>query len=132
MSITKSLAVAIFSTHFDSTFLKPEISEITQVYKLSFIDNPNSNNCNNENMLVNPYLSTGAMRYDCEENGDFKPLQGHGSTGESWCVNTKNGNMIEGTWRGPGMGVPNCNASEHQPVSNKVKQIAFGLFSLSQ
>ena len=108
--------------------MKREISEITQINKLSFIDTPNSNNCNNENMLINPYLSTGAMRYDCEENGDFKPLQVHGSTGESWCVNTKNGNMIEGTWRGPVMGVPNCNASEHQRFSNKVNQFASSLF----
>ena len=114
-------------TFKSSTFLKPEISEITQVNKLSFIDTPNSNNCNDENMLVNPYL-IGAMHYDCEENGDFKPLQGHGSTGESWCVNTKNGNMIEGTWRGPGMGVPNCNASEHQLFSNKVNQFSPSLF----
>ena len=111
-----------------STFLKREISEITQINKLSFIDTPNSNNCNNENRLINPYLSPGAMHYDCEENGDFKPLQVHGSTGESWCVNTKNGNMIEGTWRGSGMGVPNCNASEHQRFFNKVNQFASSLF----
>ena len=39
----------------------------------------------------------GAFTPQCEETGDYKNKQCHGSTGYCWCVDTKNGKEIEGT-----------------------------------
>ncbi|KAM9293960.1 nidogen-2 [Gastrophryne carolinensis] len=53
----------------------------------------------------------GAFVPECDEDGNFVPLQCHGSTGHCWCVD-KNGNEIEGSRRGPGRGTPQCNIPE--------------------
>ena len=84
-----------------------EGSNINENVLFSNSDNPNSSNCNNENAKIPPN-HVGAMRYDCETNGDFRPMQIHGSTGERWCVNTKTGNIIQGTLRIRGQPDPIC------------------------
>ncbi|XP_077351724.1 nidogen-1 [Festucalex cinctus] len=42
----------------------------------------------------------------CDENGNYEPMQCHGSTGHCWCVD-RNGQEITGTRSGPG-GRPMC------------------------
>ncbi|XP_073434012.1 nidogen-2 [Dendrobates tinctorius] len=48
---------------------------------------------------------------ECDSEGNYTPLQCHGSTGHCWCV-TKNGEEIEGTRTGPGRGQPKCGVPE--------------------
>ncbi|XP_078090061.1 uncharacterized protein nid2a [Mustelus asterias] len=54
----------------------------------------------------------GAYIPECDEEGNFRPLQCHGSTGYCWCVN-ENGQEIPGTRTAPGTGQPQCGAPEH-------------------
>ncbi|XP_077995776.1 papilin-like isoform X2 [Glandiceps talaboti] len=53
----------------------------------------------------------GAFVPECTEEGEFQPLQCHGSTGHCWCVNSK-GEEIDETRREPGAERPNCEAEE--------------------
>ncbi|PIO36573.1 hypothetical protein AB205_0031160 [Aquarana catesbeiana] len=53
----------------------------------------------------------GAFIPECDEEGNYVPLQCHGSTGHCWCVD-RNGNEIEGTRRPPGSGRPQCGIPE--------------------
>ena len=39
----------------------------------------------------------GAYNPQCDDKGDYKNKQCHGSTGYCWCVDTKSGKEIEGT-----------------------------------
>ncbi|XP_071972207.1 nidogen-2 isoform X1 [Engystomops pustulosus] len=48
---------------------------------------------------------------ECDSEGNYLPVQCHGSTGHCWCVN-KDGEEIEGTRKGPGRGEPNCGVPE--------------------
>ncbi|XP_044148301.1 saxiphilin-like isoform X11 [Bufo gargarizans] len=49
----------------------------------------------------------GAFVPDCDEKGDYRPKQCHGSTGHCWCV-SKDGKEIQGTRAGPGQSPPTC------------------------
>jgi len=51
----------------------------------------------------------GAYKPACTAQGYFQPIQTHGSTGYSWCVNPKTGDKLEGTEAGPGA-TPTCPA----------------------
>ncbi|XP_018413880.1 PREDICTED: nidogen-2 [Nanorana parkeri] len=53
----------------------------------------------------------GAFVPECDEEGNYVPLQCHGSTGHCWCVD-KNGNEVDGTRRPPGRGTPECGIPE--------------------
>ncbi|XP_075049415.1 nidogen-2 [Mixophyes fleayi] len=53
---------------------------------------------------------------ECDSEGNYSPLQCHGSTGYCWCVN-KEGEEIEGTRTSPGRGPPRCGAPEDQTPS---------------
>jgi len=53
-------------------------------------------------------LPPGAYVPQCDENGEYRPLQHHGSTGNSWCV-TREGIEIPGTRTPPGQPFPNCS-----------------------
>ena len=46
---------------------------------------------------ANGRLLRGAFTPQCEETGEYKNKQCHGSTGYCWCVDTKNGKEIQGT-----------------------------------
>ncbi|KAJ8004525.1 hypothetical protein DPEC_G00137180, partial [Dallia pectoralis] len=50
----------------------------------------------------------GAFVPQCNEQGHYKPLQCHGSTGHCWCVDHR-GQEKSGTRNGPGGGRPNCD-----------------------
>ena len=39
----------------------------------------------------------GAFTLQCDDSGDYKKKQCHGSTGYCWCVNSKTGVEISGT-----------------------------------
>nr|UZF13197.1 saxiphilin [Rhinella marina] len=49
----------------------------------------------------------GAFVPDCDEKGDYRPQQCHGSTGHCWCV-SKDGVEIQGTRAAPGQSPPTC------------------------
>ena len=51
--------------------------------------------------------SVGQFVPECEENGDFKKKQCHGSTGECWCVDVVTGEETENTRKSGGEKV-NC------------------------
>ncbi|XP_066464113.1 nidogen-2 [Eleutherodactylus coqui] len=53
----------------------------------------------------------GLFLPECDSEGNYVPLQCHGSTGYCWCVN-RNGEEIEGTRTGPGRGPPQCGVPE--------------------
>merc|ERR1711872_146866 len=52
----------------------------------------------------------------CNEDGSYKAMQCHFSTGHCWCVDEKSGREHYGTKRGPSEGKPNCSPCE-QPLS---------------
>lgn len=47
----------------------------------------------------------------CDEHGEYKPLQSHGSTGHSWCVD-RMGFEISGSRAPPGRPTPTCYVVE--------------------
>ncbi|XP_072345860.1 uncharacterized protein nid2a isoform X9 [Scyliorhinus torazame] len=57
-------------------------------------------------------LPVGIHIPECDEDGNFRPLQCHSSTGHCWCVN-ENGQEIPGTRTPPGTGQPQCRLPEH-------------------
>lgn len=59
-----------------------------------------------ENQIPPPgmYLPT------CDDDGDYTPVQCHGSVGECWCVNANNGQEVTGTRINTRLGaVRNCS-----------------------
>ena len=52
----------------------------------------------------------GAFIPKCEEDGSYKKIQCHGSTGYCWCVNDK-GVKQTGTEKRPGQGRPECEGT---------------------
>ncbi|XP_048455802.1 uncharacterized protein nid2a isoform X1 [Rhincodon typus] len=61
----------------------------------------------------------GAYIPQCDEEGNFRPLQCHGSTGHCWCVDER-GQEIPGTRTPPGAGQPQCG----QPATNERSKTA--------
>jgi len=57
----------------------------------------------------------GAYVPQCDDDGQYKPLQFHASTGHSWCVTT-DGTEIPGTRTPPGKPPANC-----QPFTDGTK-----------
>ena len=49
----------------------------------------------------------GAYVPQCDEHGEYKPLQFHASSGESWCVN-RHGTEIPGTRTPVDKPIPDC------------------------
>ncbi|XP_072895083.1 nidogen-2 [Hemitrygon akajei] len=56
----------------------------------------------------------GAYVPQCDDEGNFRPMQCHGSTGYCWCV-YENGQEVPGTRTAPGTGQPRCG----EPVANE-------------
>ncbi|XP_078262826.1 uncharacterized protein nid2a isoform X4 [Rhinoraja longicauda] len=48
----------------------------------------------------------------CDEEGNFRPMQCHGSTGHCWCVH-ENGQEVPGTRAPPGTAQPRCGTTEN-------------------
>ena len=42
-------------------------------------------------------MMLGAFRVSCKEDGNYEPMQCHGSTGYCWCVNIVTGIEIMGS-----------------------------------
>ena len=57
--------------------------------------------------------------YQCDVNGDYKPMQRYAGSGERWCVNPKTGVIIEGT---------NRSQTQPDPVCEGGKQIKIFFF----
>ena len=51
----------------------------------------------------------GAFVPKCQSDGSYERKQCHGSTGYCWCVNAQTGQELQGTRKGPGQGLVNCN-----------------------
>ncbi|KAL0969852.1 hypothetical protein UPYG_G00233220 [Umbra pygmaea] len=58
------------------------------------------------------YPIEGAFVPQCDDHGQYRDLQCHGSTGHCWCVDSR-GQERAGTRRGPGTGQPNCDEPDH-------------------
>uniref|UniRef100_A0A8C7RS93 Nidogen 2 n=1 Tax=Oncorhynchus mykiss TaxID=8022 RepID=A0A8C7RS93_ONCMY len=54
------------------------------------------------------YPILGVFVPECDEQGQYRALQCHGSTGYCWCVDSR-GQERAGTRKGPGTGQPNCD-----------------------
>ena len=50
----------------------------------------------------------GADAPECNDDGTYKAKQCHSSTGYCWCVDSKTGNEIDGTKKGPSEGAVSC------------------------
>ncbi|XP_062904848.1 nidogen-2 isoform X5 [Mobula hypostoma] len=59
-------------------------------------------------------LLVGLYIPQCDDEGNFRPMQCHGSTGYCWCV-YENGQEVAGTRTAPGTGQPRCEV----PVTNE-------------
>jgi hemin uptake protein HemP len=55
----------------------------------------------------------GAYVPQCNEFGLYAPMQFHGSTGQSWCVDLFNGEEFDGTRRMPGQEPAECTGSQY-------------------
>ncbi|XP_029530770.1 nidogen-2 [Oncorhynchus nerka] len=58
------------------------------------------------------YPIPGVFVPECDEQGQYRALQCHGSTGHCWCVDSR-GQERAGTRKGPGTGQPNCDEPDH-------------------
>uniref|UniRef100_A0A8C8FQM3 Nidogen-2 n=1 Tax=Oncorhynchus tshawytscha TaxID=74940 RepID=A0A8C8FQM3_ONCTS len=58
------------------------------------------------------YPIPGVFVPECDEQGQYRALQCHGSTGHCWCVDSK-GQERAGTRKGPGTSQPNCDEPDH-------------------
>lgn len=72
-------------------------------------------------------LLVGADKPECENNGDYKLKQCHGSTGYCWCVETKTGVEIPGTKK---RGSVDCSEYEGE-ISEVVIFIKYFFLSFS-
>uniref|UniRef100_A0A3B1IPG4 Thyroglobulin type-1 domain-containing protein n=1 Tax=Astyanax mexicanus TaxID=7994 RepID=A0A3B1IPG4_ASTMX len=54
-------------------------------------------------------VSIGAFVPECDEQGQYRPQQCHGSTGHCWCVDSR-GQERQGTRTPPGTSPYNCDA----------------------
>ncbi|XP_065644379.1 uncharacterized protein LOC100208971 isoform X5 [Hydra vulgaris] len=60
---------------------------------------------NSNKLLLGNYIP------QCDQNGNYNPLQSHASTGIRWCVDVKTGVEIKGTRVNPGQNDPKCETS---------------------
>ncbi|XP_075056895.1 equistatin-like [Mixophyes fleayi] len=67
--------------------------------------------CLKERELAKKKPLIGAYVPQCDKDGNYRPLQCHGSTGMCWCINT-DGKEIAGTRTSPRQGPPKCRAPE--------------------
>uniref|UniRef100_A0A8C7FJA6 Nidogen 2 n=1 Tax=Oncorhynchus kisutch TaxID=8019 RepID=A0A8C7FJA6_ONCKI len=61
------------------------------------------------------YPIPGVFVPECDEQGQYRALQCHGSTGHCWCVDSR-GQERAGTRKGPGTSQPNCDEPGRNPV----------------
>ena len=59
-------------------------------------------------------LLLGAYKPQCNEQGDYKKKQCHGSTGYCWCVDSKTGREIKGTKKHSREGDFKCGKRDYQ------------------
>ncbi|XP_053113683.1 nidogen-2 [Hemicordylus capensis] len=75
---------------------------------------PPRTRCEHERLYAtqqDPSLLGGAHIPDCDDQGNYRPLQCHGSTGECWCVDG-DGKEVAGSRTPPGVSPPHCRATE--------------------
>ncbi|XP_075057685.1 uncharacterized protein LOC142143610 isoform X2 [Mixophyes fleayi] len=70
--------------------------------------------CLRKRLLARKRPLLGAYVPQCDEKGDYRSLQCHGSTGYCWCINS-NGEEIAGTKTPPGQTRPTCGVPAHTP-----------------
>jgi hypothetical protein len=58
----------------------------------------------------------------CDDQGNFVPLQCHGSTGFCWCVD-RNGHEVPGTQTPPGSTPPHCGPPPGEPPATKTSRM---------
>ncbi|XP_029569971.1 nidogen-2 isoform X4 [Salmo trutta] len=58
------------------------------------------------------YPIPGVFVPECDEQGQYRALQCHGSTRHCWCVDSR-GQERAGTRKGPSTGQPNCDEPDH-------------------
>ncbi|KAK1804631.1 hypothetical protein P4O66_020623 [Electrophorus voltai] len=68
--------------------------------------------CEQERDNVTVKHMIGAFIPQCDEEGHYRPLQCHPSTGYCWCVNST-GQKVEGTISPPGTPTPDCESEDH-------------------
>ncbi|XP_061468527.1 nidogen-2 [Rhineura floridana] len=70
--------------------------------------------CEHERLYASqrgPSVPGGPHIPECDDQGNYKPLQCHGSTGECWCVDG-DGKEISSSRTLPGASLPRCRAAE--------------------
>jgi len=80
---------------------------------------------------VRPAGFVGQYVPQCDDNGDFRPLQYHGSTGYSWCVD-REGHEVPGTKTPPSQPAPDCSTITRNHVDRRLNQVKKMLESLLQ
>ena len=55
-------------------------------------------------------LKVGGFVPQCDDHGNYKPMQTHGGIGLRWCVDIISGKLIDGTTAGPGQKDPVCSS----------------------
>uniref|UniRef100_A0A8C7FJT0 Nidogen 2 n=1 Tax=Oncorhynchus kisutch TaxID=8019 RepID=A0A8C7FJT0_ONCKI len=69
------------------------------------------------------YPIPGVFVPECDEQGQYRALQCHGSTGHCWCVDSRGGQERAGTRKPPGTSQPNCDEPAVVPPTQRPETV---------